>query len=82
LAARLTGQNHRDALLIGTLMNARGLMELIVINVGYEMGAIPKSVFCMLVIMAVVTTFVTTPLVVRLCRGTAWEHHIRQAGFR
>jgi len=43
-------------------MNTRGLMELIVLNIGYEMGILPPTIFVMLVIMALVTTFMTTPL--------------------
>ena len=54
-------------------MNTRGLMELVVVNVGYDLGVIPKSVYCMLVLMAIVTTIMTTPLVVRLGRGTELE---------
>ena len=57
-------------------MNTRGLMELIVINIGYDLGIIPKSVFFMLVIMALVTTYMTTPLLRRLLRNTeAWESY-------
>ena len=47
---------------IGTLMNTRGLMELVALNIGYEMGVLPPSIFVILVIMALVTTFMTTPL--------------------
>src|SRR5215472_13907690 len=61
LAARLSGVPWREASMIGVMMNTRALMELIVINIGYELGIIPKSVFFMLVFMAVVTTYVTTP---------------------
>lgn len=62
LAARLVGESWKDSLTIGTLMNTRGLMELIALNIGYEMGVLPPSVFVILVIMALVTTFMTTPL--------------------
>lgn len=61
LAARLVGESWKDSLTIGTLMNTRGLMELIALNIGYEMGVLPPSVFVILVIMALVTTFMTTP---------------------
>jgi K+:H+ antiporter len=61
LAARATGLNHRDSLGIGTLMNARGLMELIIINIGLERGIISPALFATLVIMAVVTTLMTSP---------------------
>jgi Kef-type K+ transport system membrane component KefB len=74
LAARLNGVAPREASIIGVMMNTRGLMELIVINVGYELGVLPKSVFFMLVIMAVATTYMTTPILRRLFRGSEmWE---------
>jgi Kef-type K+ transport system membrane component KefB len=59
--AKILGESWRDSLSIGVLMNTRGLMELIVLNIGYEMGILPPSIFVMLVIMALVTTFMTTP---------------------
>lgn len=62
LAARATGMSWRDSLALGALMNTRGLMELIVLNIGYEMGILSHRVFTMLVIMALVTTFMTGPL--------------------
>jgi Kef-type K+ transport system membrane component KefB len=62
LAARLTGMNLRDAASLGILMNTRGLMELIVLNIGLDFGVISPPLFAMLVIMAVVTTFATTPI--------------------
>jgi len=60
-SARILGETWRDSLSIGVLMNTRGLMELIVLNIGYEMGILPPPIFVMLVIMALVTTFMTTP---------------------
>jgi len=66
LAARATGIANREALGIGTLMNARGLMELIIINIGLQRGVISPSLFAMLVIMAVVTTLMASPLFERL----------------
>ena len=62
VAARLVGESWKDSFTIGTLMNTRGLMELVALNIGYEMGVLPPSIFVILVIMAVVTTFMTTPL--------------------
>ena len=62
IAARLVGESWKDSLTIGTLMNTRGLMELVALNIGYEMGVLPPSIFVILVIMALVTTFMTTPL--------------------
>jgi Kef-type K+ transport system membrane component KefB len=62
IAGRLTGFSHDEASVMGSLMNTRGLMELIVLNVGYDLGFIPQSMFTMLVVMAVVTTIMTGPL--------------------
>lgn len=61
LAAKLVGESWHDSLIIGMLMNTRGLMELIALNIGYEMGILPQPIFALLVIMALVTTFMTTP---------------------
>jgi len=66
LAARATGISNRDALGIGTLMNARGLMELIIINIGLQRGIISEGLFATLVIMAVVTTLMASPIFDRL----------------
>jgi Kef-type K+ transport system membrane component KefB len=62
LAARATGLPNREALGIGTLMNARGLMELIIINIGLQEGIISPALFAMLVIMAVITTLMASPI--------------------
>ena len=62
VAARLVGESWKDSFTIGTLMNTRGLMELVALNIGYEMGVLPPSIFVILVIMALVTTFMTTPM--------------------
>lgn len=61
-AARGAGFTSADAKAVGILMNTRGLMELVVINIGYDLGVIPKTVFTMLVVMAILTTALTTPL--------------------
>ena len=66
LAARWTGISNREALGIGTLMNARGLMELIIINIGLQRGVISEGLFATLVIMAVVTTLMASPIFERL----------------
>jgi Kef-type K+ transport system membrane component KefB len=66
LAARWTGLPNREALGIGTLMNARGLMELIIINIGLQRGIISEGLFAILVIMAVATTLMASPLFERL----------------
>ena len=64
------------------MMNTRALMELIVLNVGYDLNVIPASVFCMLVMMAVLTTIMTTPPLMLLMRGTEIEPFIAASGFR
>lgn len=61
-AARLAGEDNRTALGIGALMNSRGLMELIIINIGLQKGIIGPTLFSMLVLMAIVTTVMATPL--------------------
>jgi Kef-type K+ transport system membrane component KefB len=80
-AARLGGFSAREATCIGTLMNTRGLMELIVINLGKDLGVIPESVYCMLVLMAIVTTVMTPPLLLRAMPGTELKPFIRQTDF-
>jgi Kef-type K+ transport system membrane component KefB len=61
-AARLSGEDNRTALGIGALMNSRGLMELIIINIGLQKGIIGPTLFSMLVLMAIVTTVMATPV--------------------
>ena len=61
-AARLTGLDWRTAAALGTLMNTRGLMELIVLNVGLDLKVISPTLFAMMVLMALVTTMMTSPL--------------------
>jgi len=61
-AARLTGMGWIDSFSLGALMNTRGLMELIAVNIGYDLGILSPRIFTMLVIMALVTTFMTGPL--------------------
>jgi Kef-type K+ transport system membrane component KefB len=60
-AARFVGQSWKDSLTIGALMNTRGLMELVVLNIGYDLGVLTPEIFAMMVIMALVTTFMTGP---------------------
>lgn len=62
VAARATGENHSTAMGIGALMNSRGLMELIIINIGLQKGIIGPTLFSMLVLMAIVTTVMASPL--------------------
>ncbi|RVT78345.1 cation/H(+) antiporter [Flavobacterium sufflavum] len=61
LAAKFVGQSWKDSLAIGALMNTRGLMELVVLNIGYDLGVLSTEIFTMMVIMALVTTFMTGP---------------------
>ena len=61
LAAKFVRQSWKDSLTIGALMNTRGLMELVVLNIGYDLGILTPKVFAMMVIMALVTTFMTGP---------------------
>ena len=67
-AGRYSGFDHWESATLGVLMNTRALMELIVLNVGYDIGVLPKRVFTMLVIMAVTTTIMTGPLLQVLLR--------------
>jgi Kef-type K+ transport system membrane component KefB len=61
LAARWAGLSHQEGKVLGIMMNTRALMELIVINVGYDLGVISQQVFTMLVLMAIFSTVITTP---------------------
>ena len=61
LAAKVVGQSWKDSLTIGALMNTRGLMELVVLNIGYDLGVLSPEIFAMMVIMALVTTLMTGP---------------------
>jgi len=62
LAARMTGSDWREAASLGVLMNTRGLMELIVLNAGLDLGVLSSALFSMFVIMAILTTLATTPI--------------------
>ena len=61
LAAKFVGQDWKDSLTVGALMNTRGLMELVVLNIGYDLGVLNPEIFAMMVIMALLTTFMTGP---------------------
>ena len=61
VAAKVVGQSWKNSLIIGALMNTRGLMELVVLNIGYDLGVLKPELFAMMVIMALVTTFMTGP---------------------
>jgi Kef-type K+ transport system membrane component KefB len=71
VAARISGLPRRESAAIGILMNTRGLMELIVLNIGLDLGVISPTLFTMLVLMAIITTIVTTPILDRLNRDRA-----------
>ncbi len=73
IAARLTGLRWREAAALGILMNTRGLIELIVLNIGLDLGVISPTLFTMLVLMALVTTFATSPLL-------EWVYPISELG--
>ena len=62
VGGRMAGFSHHESTILGSLMNTRALMELIVLNIGFDLGFIPQNVFTMMVIMAVVTTVMTGPL--------------------
>jgi Kef-type K+ transport system membrane component KefB len=78
LAARLAGFSTHESLCVGAMMNTRALMELIVINIGKDLGVIPDSLFCMLVLMALFTTITTMPCLLWFMRGTEIEPYIRK----
>jgi len=67
LAARLSGMPWRDSLAIGSLMNTRGLLELVVLNIGLDIRVISPALFSMIVTMALLTTFMTSPVLELLC---------------
>ncbi|MEH1890580.1 MAG: cation:proton antiporter [Nostoc sp.] len=73
LAAKLAGENWREYATIGALMNARGLMELIILNIGLEQGIITPTLFTIMVIMAVITTLMASPLIAFLLQGRSYD---------
>ena len=86
IAARSSGMSWREAGALGVLMNTRGLVELVVLNIGLDIGIISPALFAMMVIMALVTTFMTTPLLkliyrppVYVCRRDSEIAHLEQA---
>lgn len=68
LGARLAGESRRDAATIAVCMNTRALMELIALNIGLELGVLPPSMFTKLVLMAIISTFLATPMIRYLMR--------------
>jgi len=79
-AARLAGLDWQMSSSLGILMNTRGLMELIVLNIGYDLGVISPTLFAMMVLMALVTTMATTPLLVLLERQTLSQSSVTALG--
>ncbi len=73
LAAKLAGLDWRDSAALGILMNTRGLVELIVLNIGLDLGVISPRLFTMLVIMALVTTLMTSPILSALLKKRPWN---------
>jgi Kef-type K+ transport system membrane component KefB len=77
IAARIVGQRWKDSLTIGALMNTRGLVELVALNIGYDLGVLNAEMFTMLVIMALITTIMTAPslaLIERIARKKHAKH--------
>ena len=74
VAARATGSDWRESSALGVLMNTRGLMELIVLNIGLDLGVISPTLFAMMVIMALATTLATAPILSRLI-----QHRVEEA---
>jgi len=74
IAARFVGQSWYDSLSIGALMNTRGLMELIALNIGYDLGVLNPIMFAMLVLMALITTLMTGPVLYCIGRFFPDEH--------
>jgi Kef-type K+ transport system membrane component KefB len=79
IAARLTGMTWRQAGAIGILMNTRGLIQLVVLNIGLDIGVISPAMFTMMVLMALVTTFMTTPLLALVYPVEVMEREARAA---
>ncbi|MFO0813081.1 MAG: cation:proton antiporter [Gemmatales bacterium] len=81
LIARWNGFAWREASIIGAMMNTRALVALIVINVGFEQGILNQTLFTILVLMAIITTIMTTPFIGQWYKGTELEPAIAQSGF-
>jgi K+:H+ antiporter len=81
IAARLSGLAPQQAACVGIMMNARGLIGLIAANVGLQIGAIPREVYCMLVLMCVFSTVILSPVLRRLIIGTELEEPFRESEF-
>ena len=73
VGAMLAGLHWRDSAALGILMNTRGLVELIVLNIGLDLGVISPRLFSMLVIMAIATTLMTAPILRALLHRRPWS---------
>ena len=65
-AAKATGMNWKDSVGLGVLMNTRGLVELVILNAALDLGVLSPALFTMMVVMALVTTFMTTPILIAM----------------
>jgi len=74
-AARLTGYANRESAALGILMNTRGLMELIVLNIGLDLGVLSPTLFTMMVLMALITTIATAPILKLIFPNNSWLEH-------
>jgi Kef-type K+ transport system membrane component KefB len=79
LAAWWTGMSVREAAGVGTLMNTRGLMELIVLNIGLDIKVVSPALFSMMVLMALATTFMTSPVLQMICPDTVLRGQLEPA---
>jgi Kef-type K+ transport system membrane component KefB len=80
LTAWIAGLPRRDAVLVGIMMNTRGLMGLVVASIGYDVGALSPALYALLVLMAEIMTLLTTPLVLLCGRDSEWEAPLVAAG--
>ena len=71
LAARVMGMTWRDSSMLGALLNTRGLIELVILSIGLDLGILSPVAFSMLVLMALITTFMTSPLIMLLRKKQA-----------
>jgi K+:H+ antiporter len=81
VAARLSGLGWRESFSIGVMMNTRGLVDLVVLNTGYDLGVIPKRVFSIFVVMVLFSMYMTAPVLRRLIRGTELQPYFEVSTF-
>jgi Kef-type K+ transport system membrane component KefB len=73
VAAKVMGMPWREAAAVGVLMNTRGLIELVILNIGLDIGVLTRPLFSMMIVMAVGTTLMTTPLLLWLCPNADYQ---------